>query len=48
MGKGIPYFANLAHAPYRFDDPVIIPGGRATHLRYAVQRARDRPGSAST
>ena len=25
MGKGIPYFASLAHAPHRFDDPVIIP-----------------------
>jgi dihydrofolate reductase len=25
MGEGIPYFANLARAPHRFDDPVIIP-----------------------
>jgi dihydrofolate reductase len=39
MGKGIPYFANLARAPHRFDDPVIIPGNRVTHLRYAVRRA---------
>jgi dihydrofolate reductase len=39
MGKGIPYFANLARAPHRFDDPVIIPGHRVTHLRYAVRRA---------
>ena len=39
MGNGIPYFANLARAPYRFDDPVIIPGRRVTHLRYAVRRA---------
>ena len=38
MGKGIPYFADLAHAPHRFDDPVIIPGSRVTHLRYAVRR----------
>jgi dihydrofolate reductase len=38
MGKGIPYFANLARAPHRFDDPVIIPGSRVTHLRYAVRR----------
>ena len=38
IGKGIPYFANLAHAPHRFDDPVIIPGSRVTHLRYAVRR----------
>jgi dihydrofolate reductase len=38
MGKGIPYFANLAYAPHRFDDPVIIPGSHVTHLRYAVRR----------
>jgi len=38
MGKGIPYFASLAQAPHRFDDPVIIPGSRVTHLRYAVRR----------
>lgn len=38
MGEGIPYFANLAHAPHRFDDPVITPGSRATHLSYAVRR----------
>jgi hypothetical protein len=42
MGKGIPYFASLAHAPHRFDDPVIIPGSRVTHLRYAVRRTEDR------
>lgn len=38
MGSGIPYFAGLARAPHRFDDPVIIPGSRVTHLRYAVRR----------
>lgn len=38
LGKGIPYFADLAHAPHRFDDPVIIAGSRVTHLRYAVRR----------
>jgi dihydrofolate reductase len=38
MGEGIPYFANLARAPHRFDDPVIIPGSRATHLSYTVRR----------
>jgi dihydrofolate reductase len=41
MGKGIPYFAGLARAPHRFDDPVIIPGSRVTHLRYAVRRAAE-------
>ena len=48
MGNGIPYFANLARAPHRFDDPVIIPGSRVTHLRYAVRRTAGRPGSPST
>jgi dihydrofolate reductase len=38
MGAGIPYFASLSGAPYRFDDPVVIAGTRATHLRYAVRR----------
>jgi dihydrofolate reductase len=38
LGQGIPYFANLTSAPHRFDDPVIIQGKRATHLRYRVRR----------
>ena len=37
MGNGIPYFANLARAPHRFSDPVIIPGSGVTHLRYRVR-----------
>ena len=48
LGTGIPYFANLARVPHRFDDPVIIPGSRVTHLRYAVRRTGDRPGYPST
>jgi hypothetical protein len=48
LRTGIPYFANLARAPHRFDDPVIIPGSRVTRLRYAVRRAGNRPGSAPT
>ena len=48
LGKGIPYFANLAHGPHRFDDPVIIPGSRVTHLRYAVRRTGDGHCSPST
>ena len=39
LGSGIPYFAGLARAPHRFDDPVIIPGTRVTHLSYAIRRA---------
>lgn len=38
LGEGIPYFAHLARAPYRFDDPVVVEGSRATHLRFQVRR----------
>jgi dihydrofolate reductase len=38
LGEGIPYFANLGAAPHRFEDPVVISGTRATHLKYAVKR----------
>ena len=38
MGSGIRYFDHLAAAPYRFEDPVVVQGSRATHLRYAVRR----------
>lgn len=38
MGEGIPYFANLADAPHRFDDPIVIQGSQVTHLRYRVRR----------
>ncbi len=38
LGEGIPYFADLSAAPHRFEDPVVIPGNRATHLRYALKR----------
>jgi dihydrofolate reductase len=38
MGAGIPYFANLSGPPYTFEDPEVIAGTRATHLRYAVRR----------
>jgi len=45
LGRGIPYFANLTSAPHHFDDPVVIPGRRATHLRYRVRRADGLTGS---
>ena len=38
LGEGIPYFARLGAAPHRLEDPVVIPGTRATHLQYAVRR----------
>jgi dihydrofolate reductase len=37
LGTGIPYFASLAAAPHRFDDPVVVQGKRATHLTYSVR-----------
>lgn len=40
LGKGIPYFAGLRQAPHRFDDPVVIQGSRATHLRFRLRRGR--------
>lgn len=39
LGQGIRFFDNLERAPHRFDDPVIVPGARATHLRYALRHA---------
>ena len=38
LGLGIPYFTNLTSAPHHFDNPVVIQGKRATHLRYRVRR----------
>ena len=38
LGRGIPYFTNLTGAPHHFDNPVVIQGKRATHLRYRVRR----------
>ncbi len=37
-GEGVPYFTNLTAAPHWLDDPIVIPGTRATHLRYGVRR----------
>lgn len=37
LGEGIPYFANASGSPHRFENPVVIPGSRATHLKYAVR-----------
>jgi dihydrofolate reductase len=34
--------------PVHHTNPVIIPGSRVTHLRYAVRRTGDRPCSPST
>lgn len=36
FGSGKSYFGALANGHCLLDDPVVVPGRRATHLRYAV------------
>ena len=38
FGKGIPYFSKLDRGHLLFDDPVVVQGRRALHLRYPVRR----------
>ena len=38
FGEGVPYFAKLARGHVMFDDPVVVQGRRALHLRYPVRR----------
>jgi len=38
LGEGIPYFAKLDRGHVMFDDPVVVQGTRALHLRYPVRR----------
>jgi dihydrofolate reductase len=38
LGEGVPYFAKLDRGHVLFDDPVVVQGRRALHLRYPVQR----------
>lgn len=45
LGRGIPHFADLVAGPHRFDDPVVVPGRRVTHLTYAVRRGEDPSGN---
>ncbi len=40
LGKGIPFFANLASAPVRLSDPEVVEGTEVTHLRYRVLGGR--------
>jgi dihydrofolate reductase len=39
FGEGIPYFAKLNGGHQLLDDPVVIQGRRALHLRYPVRRS---------
>ncbi len=38
FGEGVPYFAKLDRGHLRLDDPVVVQGRRALHLRYPVRR----------
>ena len=38
LGKGIPFFAGLATAPIRLDDPTVVDSEGVTHLTYRVRR----------
>ncbi|QYG95247.1 deaminase [Iamia sp. SCSIO 61187] len=38
FGEGIPHFTRLAQGHLLLEDPTVVPGRRALHLRYPVQR----------
>jgi dihydrofolate reductase len=38
FGEGIPYFGTVVGGHVMLDDPVVVPGHRALHLRYPVRR----------
>jgi dihydrofolate reductase len=38
FGEGIPYFAKLHRGHQLLDDPIVVQGRRALHLRYPVRR----------
>jgi dihydrofolate reductase len=38
FGEGVPYFAKLNRGHVMFDDPEVVQGRRALHLRYPVRR----------
>ncbi|MFZ3598828.1 dihydrofolate reductase family protein [Streptomyces sp. BH104] len=38
FGEGIPYFAKLGRGHLLLEDPVVVQGRRALHLRYPVRR----------
>jgi dihydrofolate reductase len=38
FGEGIPYFAKLTRGHVMLEDPVVVQGRRALHLRYLVRR----------
>jgi dihydrofolate reductase len=39
LGSGVPWFANLSHAPVQLEGPTVTEGDGVTHLNYRVKRA---------
>jgi dihydrofolate reductase len=40
FGEGIPYFSKVDHGHLLLEDPIVVQGRRALHLRYPVRRGR--------
>jgi hypothetical protein len=38
FGEGVPYFSMLKGGHLLLDDPIVVLGRRALHLRYPVRR----------
>jgi len=38
LGRGIPFFSELAKTPVRLDDPKVVEGKGVTHLTYRVRK----------
>ena len=38
FGEGVPYFSKLEDKHLLLDDPIVVQGRRALHLRYPVRR----------
>jgi dihydrofolate reductase len=38
LGRGIPFFADLARYPVMLENPEVVPGDRVTHMYFRVRR----------
>jgi dihydrofolate reductase len=45
FGRGVRYFGELVGGHVMLEDPVVVQGTRALHLRYPVRRVAPAPGS---
>jgi dihydrofolate reductase len=41
LGKGIPFFGELAKPAVLLDDPEVIEGARVTHIRFRVRHGNE-------